>query len=265
MRIASLVVLSGLFVSPATALVPVSGALPQVCPATGDVPVSFASAISASSFRTREGKEIRLAGLIGPGEDGEVLTISDAATARSVLASFLSNQSLMLAMVGGPDRYQRMTAEVFANGNWVQDAMLRKGLLRVTPESSTVACLARLLDAEADAISKMMGHWNDGRFRIRTPDQVTGRAGKFEIVEGEVWRTAFTRGRNVIEFANASSFELTISPEVARVLRQDRIDVKRLRGQVLRVRGWIELDQKPGMELLRPDALQLIGKPARRR
>lgn len=265
MRIASLLVLAGLFISPAAAVVSVSGAPPQDCPVAGHVPASFASAISASSFRTREGKEIRLAGLIGPGEDGEVLSISDVAMARSVLGRFLYNQSLMLAIAGGPDRYQRMTAEVFANGNWVQDAMLRKGLLRVRPEPQTGACLAKLLDAEEDAASKMVGHWNDGRFRIRTPDQVTGRAGKFEIVEGEVWRTAFTRGKNVIEFANASSFELTVSPTVARALRQDRIDVRRLRGQVLRVRGWIELDQKPEMELLQPDALQLIKKPVRRR
>jgi hypothetical protein len=49
------------------------------------------------------------------------------------------------------------------------------------------------------------------------------------------------------------------------MLRQDRVDVRRLRGQVLRVRGWIGLDEKPDMALLQPGALQLIGKPARRR
>jgi hypothetical protein len=111
----------------------------------------------------------------------------------------------------------------------------------------------------------LAGHWNDGSYKIRTPDQLTGRGGKFEIVQGEVSRTRVTRGKNVIEFANASSFELTVSPEVARVLRHDRVDLRRLRGQVLRVRGWIGLDQKPGMELSQPEALQLIGKPARRR
>jgi hypothetical protein len=122
-----------------------------------------------------------------------------------------------------------------------------------------------LLNAEQEAVRKMAGHWGDGSFSFRSPDQMTGRAGTFEIVEGEVWRTRFTRGKNVIEFANASSFELTVSTEVARVLRQDGIDVRRLRGRVLRVRGWIGLDERPEMELLHPGALQLMGKPVRRR
>jgi hypothetical protein len=56
-----------------------------------------------------------------------------------------------------------------------------------------------------------------------------------------------------------------VSAEVARLLRQNGIDVRRLRGKVLRVRGWIGLEAKPEMELLQPQALQVIARPARRR
>jgi endonuclease YncB( thermonuclease family) len=192
MRIASLSVLALLFISPATAEIPVSATLPQNCPAIGDVPATFASPVSASGFRTREGKEIRLAGVIGPGEDGQNVSPADAAAARAALTTFLSGQPLLLTIVAGPDRYQRMTAEVLVNGEWVQDAIVRRGLLRVAPELSAGACLTTLLNAEQDAAGKMAGHWSDGTFRIRTPDQVTGRGGKFEIVQGEVWRTRFT-------------------------------------------------------------------------
>jgi endonuclease YncB( thermonuclease family) len=265
MRIASLLVLAELFMSPANAAAPVAGELPQACPAKGDVPASFASAVSASSFRTREGKEIRLAGVIGPGEDGESLSVPAAAMARSALASMLSGEPLTLSIISGPDRYQRLTAEVFAKGDWVQISLLRKGLLRVAPEVSAGPCLSKLLSAEEDAAGNMAGHWNDGSFTIRTPDQLTGRGGKFEIVQGEVWRTRVARGKDVIEFASASSFELTVSPEVARMLRQDGVDVRHLRGAVLRVRGWVGLGGKPEMEISQPEALQLIRKPARRR
>ena len=264
MRIASLLVLA-FVISPTKAAVPISAPLPQSCPETGDVPASFATSISASSFRTHEGKEIRLAGVIGPGEDGQDFSSRDVEAARAALAKFVSGQPLLLAIRAEPDRYQRVTAEVFVNGEWVQDAMLRQGLLRVAPELSAGSCLTMLLNAEQEAASKSAGHWSDGSFRIRTPDQLTGRKGNFEIVEGEVWRIRFTRGKNVIEFANASSFELTVSTQVARILRQNDIDVRRLRGQVLRVRGWIALDERPEMELLQPGALQLIGKPVRRR
>jgi endonuclease YncB( thermonuclease family) len=127
MRIASLLVLAGLAVSAATAAVPVPATVPETCPAAGDIPASFAKAISASSFRTREGKEIRLADVIGPGEDGQDLSVAEAAAARSALESFLSGRRLMLANVSGPDRYRRITAEVFADGEQVQGAMLRRG------------------------------------------------------------------------------------------------------------------------------------------
>jgi endonuclease YncB( thermonuclease family) len=157
-RIASLFLLAWLIISPATAAVPISGTLPQSCPAIGDVPATFASAVSASSFRTREGKEIRLAGVIGPGEDGQSLSSSDAAAARLALAKFLSGHSVLLAIIADPDRYQRVTAEVFANREWVQDAMLRQGLLRVAPELSAGACLTTLLNAERGAAGKMAGH-----------------------------------------------------------------------------------------------------------
>jgi len=265
MRIASLLVLAGLAVSAPTAAFPVSATVPQTCPAAGDIPASLAMATSASSFRTREGKEIRLAGVIGPGEDGQDVSVAEAAAARSALESFLSGRRLMLANVSGSDRYRRITAEVFADGEQVQGAMLRRGLLRVAPEPSAGACLTTLLNAEQEAASKMTGHWGDGNFRIRTPEQVTGRAGKFEIVQGEVWRTRSITGRNLIEFASASSFELIVSAEVARLLRQNGVDVRRLRGKVLRVRGWIGLEAKPEMELLQPQALQVIARPARRR
>ncbi len=227
--------------------------------------LNFAAAISGTSFRARDGREIRLAGVLGPGEDGRGQTPAELAAARSALAQALSHEKLTLAPAGKPDRYSRLTAEVFAGGTWVQQAMVRQGMLRVTPDASSAPCLPALLAAEQQATDLGAGHWGDGLYRMRTPDQLTGSAGQFAIIEGEVWRTRNSGGKIALEFVNASNFEVTVSTAVGRALRQQQIDVRRLRGQIVRVRGWIGVEQRPTMELALPDALQVIGKARRRR
>jgi micrococcal nuclease len=235
------------------------------CAGAGLVPARFVSALTASSFRADNGKEIRLAGVIGPGEDGRGATPGQVAAARAALGSLLSRRSILLAIVGSPDRYGRITAEVFADGLWVQDATLRGGLLRVAPDRLVGSCIRSMVAAEDDAISGKAGHWSDGLYSVRTPDQVTRSAGRFETVEGEVWRTRLVKGRETIEFANASSFQLNVLPRAARDLRNIGIDIRRLRGRRVRVRGWVGFDDTPTLEVSTPEGLEVIGKVRRRR
>lgn len=230
------------------------------CPASGDMRADFASAVTASSLRTRDGREIRLAGVIGPGEDGVPVGSEVIATARSALAAELAGHELRFAAVNLPDRYQRITAQLFADGNWLQQAMLRDGLVRVDPELAAGSCYEPMRSIEQQAMAAMAGHWGDGRFRVKTPDEVTKSAGRFEIVEGEVWRIRNLKGRQIIEFRNASSFEVWIEPQTVRALRLANVDVRRLRGKIIRVRGWIGLDDRAVMAISTPAALQLIQK-----
>lgn len=230
------------------------------CPASGDMRAGFASAITASSFRTIDGHEIRLAGVIGPGEDGSTSTPEIIATARSTLTAALEGHELRLVVLKIPDRYQRITAQVFADGSWVQQRMLREGLVRVDPGRTTGLCDSALYSAEREAIDSKSGHWSDGRFRVKTPDEVTKSAGRFEIVEGEVWRSRDLRGRQLIEFRNASSFEVAVRAQVVRALRLTHVDLRRIRGKTIRVRGWIALDDRPMMEISTPAALEVMQK-----
>ena len=137
--------------------------------------------------------------------------------------------------------------------------MIRQGPLRVAPERPAGGCTAAMLAAEDDAISGKTGHWGDGGYRIRTPDQVTKSAGRFETIDGEVWRVRLVKGREMIEFANASSFLLSVLPQAARALRSADVDVRRLRGRTIRVRGWIGFDVPPIMEVSVPEALEVVG------
>lgn len=230
------------------------------CPASGNMRAEFASAVTASSFRTKDGHEIRLAGVVGPGEDGSPAAREILAAARSALAGALEGHELRLAVLDIPDRYQRITAQLFADGTWVQQMMLRDGVLRVDPGRTAGICDNALISAERASIDSRSGHWRDGRFQVKTPDEVTKSAGRFEIVEGEVWRSRNLRGRQIIEFRNASSFQVALEPQAVRALRLSHVDPARLRGKTVHVRGWIGLDDRPVMEIAKPTALEVIRK-----
>ena len=236
----------------------------KTCPASGAVTAAFAEDLTASSFRTSDGREVRLADVIGPGEDGQVISAEQQAAARAALRSELLGHRLSLAVSGSPDRYRRITVQVFADGVWVQEAMVRAGLLRVAPQRQSPACTGAVLTAENAAIAAGAGHWGDRRFQLRTPDQLSRSAGRFETVEGEIWSARRVEGREVIEFANASSFQVIVLPDAAKALRDDGTNFRRLRGRILRVRGWLKLDERPTMEISAPEGLQVFGKARRR-
>lgn len=252
-----------LSIQPTVAMQIASTKAPQnqpACPTSGDVRAEFASAVTASSFRTPEGREVRLAGVIGPGEDGSPASPEIVAAARSTLAATLAGHELRLAVLNLADRYQRVTAQLFADGNWVQQMLLREGIVRFDPGRSANPCDDHLRDYEYEAIDALAGHWGDGRFRIKNPDEVTRSSGRFEIVQGEVWRSRDLRGREIIEFRNASSFEVAVQPQAARALRLTHVDLRRLRGKAIRVWGWIGLNDRPVMEISTPAALEVIQK-----
>src|SRR5438874_6700146 len=229
----------------------------DVCPVSGIASVIFREAVSASSFRTADGRELILSGVIGPGEDGEILSGDASRGARDTLASVLSGRHLSIAIARNPDRYRRLPVELFADSAWIQEAMVRQGWLRVSADQQPGACAAPLLAAENQAITARAGHWGDGAYRLRTPDQLSGREGRFETLEGEVWRVRLLRGAAVIEFANASSLQLNVLAPAVRQFRSTRFDIRRLRDRTIRVRGWIDLGGRPSMDISNPALIEI--------
>ncbi len=82
-----------LFVAPIAAGPQSAGAYVAVqrsCPGSGSVPAKFSEAVTGTSFRAEDGREIRLAGVIGPGEDREGALPDELAAARVALASVIA-------------------------------------------------------------------------------------------------------------------------------------------------------------------------------
>ena len=233
---------------------------PLACPSAGTRAVALAKVTDGSTFVTSEGTEVRLAGVLAPGEGGESLSSSQADGARGALARALGTGPLTLGLDDGArDRYGRVLAQVFANGTWVQAAMLRAGEFRVAPDRVSAPCALLLLSAEGDARARRAGHWRD-LFFLRTPEEIGNRAGTFQIVEGTVVSASLYRGRAYINFGAdyRSDFTVTVAPADMRAFRQARFDVKTLTGQRIRVRGWVELYNGPEMQIATPAAIEAL-------
>jgi micrococcal nuclease len=231
------------------------------CPTIGTQAVVFAKAVNGSTFSTPDGMQIRLAGVLAAGEDGETLSPDKAEAARGMLAAVLRSGPLTLAAVETKDRYGRLLAQVFANGAWVQGAMLRAGEMLVAPDRGSALCTKLLMAAEDEARSGRAGHWRDGSFALRAPEQLRGRAGRFEIVEGKVLTATVNKGRAYIDFGADyhTDFTVTVAPEDMKTFRQVRFDLTKLAGQTIRVRGWIELYNGPEIEIMMPGAIESLN------
>ena len=165
-------------------------------PSTGNRPVIFAKALDGSTFVTPDGMEIRLAGVLAPGEGGEKLSAAQADTARASLAALLRSGSLtLLGEEGSRDRYGRIRAQVFVDGASVQAALLRAGEVRVAPDRASTLCAKEFIAAEDEARAMRAGHWHDGLFDLRTPGQLDNRIGTFQLVEGTVTTATLYKGR----------------------------------------------------------------------
>ena len=232
------------------------------CPTVGTRAVAFAKAVDGSTFATTEGLEVRLAGVLAPGEGGETLSTAQTDTARATLAALLRGGPLTLSGEEGPrDRYGRVLAQVFAGGASVQAALLRAGEVRVAPDRASALCNKELISAEDEARMQRAGHWRDGLYALRSPEQLNNRTGTFQIVEGAVQTAILVKGRAYINFGAdyRKDFTVTVSPQDMKLFREKRFDVRKLAGQRVRVRGWVERYNGPEMEIANPAAIELIN------
>ena len=232
---------------------------------SGTHPVAFGEALAGDRFVTAGGEEVRLAGILALGSGGERVSEGVLARERGALALRLGARFLTLAFTAEEhDRYGRVVAQVFADGEWVQGAILSSGLARAAPDVATNACAAALLRAEAIARSTSVGHWSDGQFDVVSLDHImqdgAERAGTFAIVEGVVADAAVVRGRAFLNYGAdyRTDFTVTVAPEDMKNFRAEKLDLRTLEGVRIRVRGWLELYNGPELPIAAPGAIEIL-------
>ena len=261
MRLAALVaaLILGMAAEQSTAASRVAAKGPE-CPSSGSRVAGFARAVDGGGFLTTDGDEVRLSGILAPGAGGEAAAASAIAAAREALANVLRDRTVTLAAAEAPrDRYGRTVAQVFADGIWVQNALLETGDVRAAPDLASAACAKALLSVEAKARDSRLGQWR-GVFRVSNPGDIRRRTGSFQIVEGRVVTASVVRGRAFINFGAdyRTDFTVTIEPDDMRIFRLARFDVPGLAGKRIRVRGWVEFYNGPEITITTPAAIEVL-------
>ena len=143
----------------------------------------------------------------------------------------------------------------------LQQAMIEQGQARVSSRVGDRACAELLLATERAARAARRGIRADPNFApLRSHDaaRITAVRGQFALVEGKVLSVRES-GATIYLYLNfgrrwTQDFTVTILKRNRREFATAGIDPKRLEGQPVRVRGWIEQRSGPVIEVAAPRA-----------
>jgi len=243
-------------------------ALPSCAPPIEAANVQVMRAEPNGAVVLTDGRAIKLEGILLP------------SGARDHAPQFLANQAVaelddlvrdkLITLAARPpkeDRYGRVRAQAFGDdGNWLQVALLRKGLARVFIAPDRDECVAELFAAERDARAHDAGIWSQLGYEIRNAGDVPrGDLGTFQIVQGKVTNAEIRGGRAYINFGAdwKTDFTASIAPEDLKTFRAAGTDPRAYSGKILRVRGIVEYLKGPEIEVPTPSDIEIVSDEAK--
>ncbi len=212
-----------------------------------------------------DGRAVRAEGILLPA--GMPDKAPDALASQALGAmSQLVHDKLVTVTAKPPkeDRYGRIRAQIFLPDNpsdpWLQLALLKRGLARVSLAPDRRECASELLAAEAQARATKTGLWAYPAYVVRNPQTVARDVGTFQVVEGKVVSANLRGGRGYLDFGADwhSDFTVTISQDDMENFRAASVDPRGFAGKTVRVRGWVENRDGPEMEVAVPESIEIV-------
>lgn len=160
------------------------------------------------------------------------------------------------------DRYDRVRAQAFVDGEWIQATLLEKGFARTAPSPDRGECNAELQAAEARGRGGKSGVWTPSPaspYRVRGPQDMRGTIGTFQVVEGWVTNVGQAGGRVFIDFGDdwQRGFSATIAPEDRSRFRS--LNLNSLVARHVRIRGMVQdYRGRPEIALSNPGQIELL-------
>ncbi len=235
-------------------------------------PRRYARVIDQLRLQTTENNIIELVGIEIPVENGD--DAGDyAVAARDFLEKLFekpSSHDLVIyqtatktgqADKGRTNRLGHDLAQIVRkDGNvWVQGALIANGLARVRPTPANPELADQMYALETEARIAKRGLWaDDSPYRLRQADENFENLDRFIVVEGTVRTVATINNVTYLNFGSdwKTDFTVGIPSATRQIMARQNIDVFRLQGQKLRVRGWIRSYNGPYIELEHPVLLQ---------
>ena len=212
-----------------------------------------------------DGRAIHAEGILlpaGAADRAPEVLVSQALGLMSQLAH--GHLVTITAMQPKEDRYGRVRAQIFmpdnAKDQWLQTALLRRGLARVSLAPDRHECAAELLAAEAQARATKTGLWTYPAYVIRTPTNMARDVGTFQVVEGKVVSAALRGGRAFLDFGSDwhTDFTVSISPDDMERFRAAAVDPRSFAGKTVRVRGWVESRDGAEIAVAVPESIEIV-------
>jgi len=187
----------------------------------------------------------------------------DKAVAAQVLA-LVQGKTLTLQPLGATDRWGRVPARLFLPDaeDSVDELLLAAGLAM----RAAVAAPESARRAEDAAREAGVGLWADPAFHALTPNRpqdFSGREGALSLVEGQVGSIGRTRTRIYLNFGGWGGFYASVAQRNWPAFERAGFSETSLRNRKLRLRGIVDLDRAPHMELFHPEQIEFMDEPPR--
>jgi micrococcal nuclease len=229
-----------------------AGAQAQVPDFAPGGPVTLAAVIDGTTISLTGGQVLRLASIDTPG---------GAPQTRAALSRLVTGRRLELRYAGArTDRHERVVAELFANGQWVERELVRDGAARVHGTSDNRLGLGELLADEAQARKDRRGLWRLARFAVRDASEAAHDAGTWQIVEGTVAEALRQEGGVQLIFGpdRATAFRVSLDRAALALCRTAGLDPFALAGKAIRVRGFIDGTTRPTLTVTFPEQIERL-------
>lgn len=208
-----------------------------------------------------DGRAIHLEGIRIPNSRADRAPATLQVQALTALSQMANDNTLILTAVEPKeDRYDRIRAQAFSGADWIQIALLKRGLARVSIAPDRIECAAVLYDAEKQARTLRAGLWTLPAYAVRTTQSVAGDVGTFQIVEGKVTGADVLNGVMTLSFGIGlrGEFHATIASDDMANFRMIGVNPKGYAGKTLRVRGIVQNDNGPMIEIANPMQVELV-------
>lgn len=167
------------------------------------------------------------------------------------------------------DRYGRLQGQAFlveADRRWVQGYLLEHGLARAYVLAGNRACANELLAAERGAREARLGLWAEAAYQVRqagSARELLPYRATFQVVEGRIARVAHVRGVIHLSFGRnwRQAFSVSLPIRDRSLLGPLAANPKEFEGRHVHVRGWIEGNQQPAIELSLAGLIETTAEP----
>jgi endonuclease YncB( thermonuclease family) len=248
-----------------TAIAPAQAASsPAQLPSLGGGTVR--TVIDGDTVRLDDGRTVRLVGVsapeLNPERSRRNIVEPFAKEARAALAELVAGRSVTLRAGQTPeDRFGRVLAHlVRSDGLWIQGELLRRGAVMVYTFPDNRALAKEMLALEAEARAARRGLWGFKETGVQPADEALVRE-HFALVEGRVAKVARVRDTIFLNFGAdyRRDFTVRLRPATARALGAAGIDVMRLEGARVQVRGWVFEENGPMIDVTHAEQMAKLA------